>query len=713
MNSPVVQFWLPDQITTLVATIAELYSPKTAIDPCCDDIRLLDQCAFAKEREAIFRNPSSLRAASAQAQEIALSCGDITKKSLDKLFDLVVTCLPFGNRVVTNVPTHRVDYLVAERSLDIVAPNGVCLIIAPFNFLTAPLFQPFRDRVLNEYALDAVIEFPRSAFGRTMVIPFALLVIRYGPQHQSGTFLGEYDEEHSERLIASLRERVGKFFVRRDVLRNRWDRNFHDPRHQEVEAELDASESRRLEELGEIERGHPRLREYLLEQGEFLVLSPAHLRHNEVIQSERDRFVNRLDTPWFEKCVLQPGDVVVSLMRPTVYVYRETDPPSVLGWNLARIRSNENDYIATYLNTPDGQALFDAQAQRHVRGASFGALSVSDLRNIRIPILPIANLNSVGDNTIQLSSPSELEVLRQELLRVKHQLEVTEAKLQEQRTPTDTILKTLKFLATQNDKILEQQQAMNAKIDLVVRSLASMREDIGDIKQSSRSDEEKLIRICANLDNFTDTATAATRSFQEYVNVVRSWLDRWDVLETLTQKFLPSAEQLYDLLEKQAGADFSPFIIQYCRAIENEILAKLFSAYHDDIRKREPHVAGFVANDLQIEKTKRFAKNVSDDNRRYTLGDMSFVLQLLKLGGRTLASSVLLQDFRKFATTYFDQRVAEKEFLDLIQQINEEFRCKAAHPYLMTKELADKCLETVRTALSELLDSYQTGRTQT
>lgn len=174
-------------------------------------------------------------------------------------------------------------------------------------------------------------------------------------------------------------------------------------------------------------------------------------------------------------------------------------------------------------------------------------------------------------------------------------------------------------------------------------------------------------------------------------------------------KFLPSAEQLYDLLENQPDADFSPFVIQYCRAFENEILTKLFSSYHDDFAKRVTDVATFMATDLQIDKTMRFAKSVRDNNRRYTLGDMNFTMQLLKPGGRTLASSPLLLDFRNFVVTYFHQRVAEKQFLDQVQHINEEFRCKAAHPYLMTKAIADECLKIVRSALSELLDSYRTG----
>ena len=126
------------------------------------------------------------------------------------------------------------------------------------------------------------------------------------------------------------------------------------------------------------------------------------------------------------------------------------------------------------------------------------------------------------------------------------------------------------------------------------------------------------------------------------MDVVQTWLDQWNLLDTLTQRFLPSAEQLYDLLGKQDGADFSPFIIQYCRAFENEILTKLFCAYHDDVRRRIPDLISFVASDLSATQTGKFAKSVRDDKRKYTLGEMDWTMQLIKSDGTTLKSSRLL-----------------------------------------------------------------------
>ncbi len=713
MNLPARRFWLPDQIIALIADIAELYSPKTAIDPCCEDIRLLQQCSFVKGRRAIFRDTSYLRKVSERFTDADLIYGDITKRPIKEKYDLVINFLPDEAIAFMNTNELILGYRVAWSCLDIIAPNGVCLLVGTVSLSTAPFFDQFRERVLNNMALDAAIEFTASIDQMFLNSQrnYVLLVIRNGLPHQHGTFLGQYDSQRPESLISAVRDGVGNFFVQKEDLRVRWDRHFHDPKHQKLESALNVSLTKCLGELGEItvNQVFPMLAQH---HGEFLLLSESHLKQNGIKISEADRFINRRDNQWFEKIVVQPGDVVVSLRHPVAYVYRATDPPAVLGRDVSRIRSRDNDYIATYLNTPDGKALFEDQAWRHVRPS--GGLSTEDIQKIRIPILPIDNLNSIGNDAIKSSSPPELESLRQQLLLVKQRLEFAEAELETKRQgglqPSETILKMIRFVATQNAKILDQQQATNAKLDHIVYVLASMRDDIGGIKQSSRDDEEKLARIAARIDAFTESTVAETKTYREYVEVVQTWLNRWETLDSLTQKFLPSAEQIYDLLERQTDADFSPFVLQYCRALENEILTKLFSAYNDDVRKRVPDVAAFVARDLQIENTKRFARCVRDDNRRYTLGDMSFTMQLLKPGGRTLADSSLLQDFRNFTITYFDKRVAEKKFLDQVKYVNEEFRVKAAHPYLMTKEVADKCSALVRVALSELIDFYRTGK---
>jgi len=705
------RFRVPEHLAILVGNIAQLYSPSSAIDPCCDDISLLLECRGAKERRAIFRNPSAHNEYVDNAVNIELEIGDITRMEFTSKYDLVVNILPFGARDFVDGRSRRLDLVIAERCLDIMAQDGVCLMVVPAIFLTGFVTHSFRQRVLSELALDAVIELPSRTVEPRTVTPSALLVIRHGCPHMCGTFLGDYGDQSHEQLIAGIKDCVGNFFVSIDKLERRWDRHFHDPIHNELRCELERCEMRPLGDFGDIRTGRFIKPIEGRATGDFVVLTGRHIRETTVSISNGDRFINQTDDEWSEQDVVKPGDVAISLVSPVAYVYKTSDPPAVAGNNIAVLHTPNNEYVSTFLNTPDGKRLFEKQTK--LFGSSLAGnvrISLADLREIRIPILPLNDLNSVSDTAIAVAAPQELEELRLELARVNRELEIAVADLERnklQLNQVDEILKTIQFVKIQNDKVLEQQRLTNAKLDEIAKVMASLCEDIGDIKTSSRTDEEKLARICKKLDAFAETNCNETRTIDEYIEVVQTWLDHWETLDTLTKVFLPSAEQIFDLIKSQTGADFSPFVIQYCRAFENEILVKLFCAYHDDIIIRFTDIASFLATDLGIENTKRFAKCVLDDNRRYTLGDMNFTLQLLKPNGKTLASSPLLQDFRDFVPKYFDQKVAQKEFLDRIKLINEEFRTKAAHPYVLTKQTAVTCSSIIRSALSELLNSYR------
>ena len=375
---------IPEQITAFVAKIAALYPNGSTIDPCCEDISILERLDFATERTAIFRNSIAFERASAQTHGIVLDRGDINDMVLDRMYNLVVNVSPDGRRVAADSRPRRLDLAVAERCLDLIAPDGVCLMLAPTNFLTAPIFQSFRSRVLG-MALDAVIEFPRWEIDRRRWLSLALLVIRKGAARECGTLLGDYRTQGPELLIASLRDGIGNFFVSSEHLSTRWDRNYHDPCHHQVETRLDAMRTNRIEELGEVRRGHHEILRCRTEQGAFLILNPLHLRAGNITASERNSFVDRIDEPWFDECIVQPGDVVVSLTRPVAYVYKATDPPAVIGPNIAVIRSTGNDRVAASVNSPEGKALFQAQVNRRVQGMPC-ALSIDDLREIRIPI---------------------------------------------------------------------------------------------------------------------------------------------------------------------------------------------------------------------------------------------------------------------------------------------------------------------------------------
>lgn len=72
-----------------------------------------------------------------------------------------------------------------------------------------------------------------------------------------------------------------------------------------------------------------------------------------------------------------------------------------------------------------------------------------------------------------------------------------------------------------------------------------------------------------------------------------------------------------------------------------------------------------------------------------------------------MQESELLRDFRKYAVKYFGEHIVDKAYLDQIEIINRDFRCKAAHPYVLGADVAERCRQQVRSCLNEFVNSYK------
>lgn len=253
------------------------------------------------------------------------------------------------------------------------------------------------------------------------------------------------------------------------------------------------------------------------------------------------------------------------------------------------------------------------------------------------------------------------------------------------------------------DGIVRLQQ----EIDSLNDHLISLRKlmNIGE-----NDDEQHIQEVIKQMEQWiTKSVASQSLSIENYISVVCSWLTGWERLDDASQSFLPQAELLFDNIPQTKSKDYSPFIIQYCRALENELLTKLFVAYTQNLHYRHKNINEFLAKDLLGQNTSKFAKMLKNRQHIYTLGDMSFIMNLLKAGGKTLKKSDLLQDFRSFTVRYFSERIVDKNYLDKIDKINKDFRCKAAHPYLLDVDVACRCREQVRACLNELILNYRGG----
>ena len=76
---------------------------------------------------------------------------------------------------------------------------------------------------------------------------------------------------------------------------------------------------------------------------------------------------------------------------------------------------DKNDYIISYLRTLEGKKQFLNDATQATRGTFISHLSSASIAAIQIPLLPLAELQRLGDRHIKSSATAQLVQLRGEL----------------------------------------------------------------------------------------------------------------------------------------------------------------------------------------------------------------------------------------------------------------------------------------------------------
>ena len=173
-----------------------------------------------------------------------------------------------------------------------------------------------------------------------------------------------------------------------------------------------------ISELADVWPGYSPRPEERQQNGKYLLIGGRNIKDGRLVRTNKDSFVDDLSKNSFRRAIVQPGDIIVSTLfdRRKLYIYQDTDPRAVVNNSCAIIRSpDNNDYIVSYLRTIAGREQFLEDATRATGKAFIPRLSVADLSSIAIPILPLPELQRLGDDHIESSSTDDLIVLHGEL----------------------------------------------------------------------------------------------------------------------------------------------------------------------------------------------------------------------------------------------------------------------------------------------------------
>src|SRR5699024_3342857 len=122
-------------------------------------------------------------------------------------------------------------------------------------------------------------------------------------------------------------------------------------------------------------------------------LTSRNISNGRLTFTDNDKFISKKEFSRREqKAILQNSDILIPRIqrnKESFYVHTDTEKKIIAFQHFIILRGKNADYVATYLNTDNGIMLFNQQIERHARGNVMATISISDLKNIEIPILPL------------------------------------------------------------------------------------------------------------------------------------------------------------------------------------------------------------------------------------------------------------------------------------------------------------------------------------
>ncbi|MEM1123774.1 MAG: type III restriction endonuclease subunit R, partial [Bacteroidota bacterium] len=228
-------------------------------------------------------------------------------------------------------------------------------------------------------------------------------------------------------------------------------------------------------------------------------------------------------------------------------------------------------------------------------------------------------------------------------------------------------------------------------IELVIKELMS--KNLTSIQQliTSTLNDDSAISLEEVQQIIYDKLDGTTpQNIEKYKNRVRNSFKGAKHLHKQSFDYLVSAEFLYDQLKVFPDGDYSPFILQYSRAVENELLRKIFIPFTNDCLDQPGRLSDTYRDDSIDPNTEQFASMIIRGRKHYTLGSMIKILSITD-SYNALKNSLLLQDFNDFLIDKDLKFAKSRIFRDQLNELTRKYRNKSAHAHKMNKELAAGC----------------------
>ena len=249
----------------------------------------------------------------------------------------------------------------------------------------------------------------------------------------------------------------------------------------------------------------------------------------------------------------------------------------------------------------------------------------------------------------------------------------------------------------------------------ILANTESMMSEVREIKllteNTNESIDKSISKILESVEKNNDF-----NDIDKYIDKVTQWFNYWDKVEDNTKIFMPGSELLYYNIKNSSFEDFSPFVLYYCRALENELLNKIFLKFHtyfNDLSAEKQKALlnwdkeGLTENDLRKYKQTLDGLNSNIKNNKHTLGSMRIILNIIpnakkKNGSKRYQRSPLLKEFYSFIKKEFGD--FDPETVKQLENIITNYRNKSAHVDIIYEENALVFYEDFKVLMNKLIE---------
>jgi len=389
------QISTPNNISKLIWKLAQKNEPKNVAD-LCSGIGNLSRFFYRCSVDGYEINETTVQIAQKIHPNNNFYNQCVVNGEISKKYDTVISHPPFGLKIENELITKALSLLLKDGRLFIIVNNG---------FLTSLASKKLRTKILEEYSLEHIINFPKNTFPNTSIESALLIIKNNGKTHNCKS--SEFDTA-SNKLINNGKIPLSK-------LKNDW-KFFDEKANKEMERKifkkldnqrgqinLDSSKKTTLGQYATIINGYNPKKEERKDKGKFLIVGGRNIVNNQLIKTEKDSYLSELNSSSQNKYVLEAGDIVITglFAKRKIYQYKDSDPKAIANNSLKIIRSKDNEYLNEYFNTNVFRENFLFQCEQKLHGSIIPSISLKNLSSIEIFQVPIEMLKSITETEKQ------------------------------------------------------------------------------------------------------------------------------------------------------------------------------------------------------------------------------------------------------------------------------------------------------------------------